>query len=455
MSANGPRDSNHVDDEIDRQPEIPAISLRQIDFSHNPPLRRVRPGNDLMSPREALHRTRHSLCPGIWVPSTRVKADTLQKCPVSFYDLPADIHIAIAEQCKFGDLPNFCRVARRIHKSCVHLLYRDVDLSVHNRGIVTIQHDGEEKQIWSDNSACTIHNEVLAHKQIIFLETLIRLPEYGVHVHNLSWSLQLFQHDPKGRSRLATSWTEDPARTLLKIFGVFRNLTNLRHVDVAWLNEPHQIYAAPVSGTRPKSLFSSVTSICLVGAMARPLAVLILQSVSLANLQHLTFSNLQECGEPPRPFDPHQTLMLRVQSAKPAPKLPEAMLGLLKQLTGKCTSLRTLTLRKVAKAVVHSYDDTFFKKDVYVYEEWAEFIRSVAPTLRELTFEQGPPAFLHAPIDADTCRHHAVLWEGVQPAVASQIQAEQDLAKASGEWPTQSGGTFRAMDMLFSQTILR
>lgn len=451
MSANGPRDSSPVKDGFKPLPVIPAISLRQMDFLHNPPLRQTRPGTDLMSSREAQQCVHF----GEWKPSTRQTVDALQKRLISFHDLPADIHIAIAEQCKFRDLPSLCRIARRIHKACVHILYRDVDLSVHNRGIVTIQHDGEAKQIWSDNSACTIDNEVLEHKQITFLETLTRLPEYGVHVHNLSWSLQLFHHDIQAHSHPAPSWTEDPARALLKIFGVFRTLTNLRHVDVAWVNEPHQVYANAVKATRPKSLFSSVTSICLVGAMARPLAVLILKSVSLANLQHLTFSNLQECGEPPRPFDPNSSLTLRVHSAMPVRKIPQAMIGLLTQLTGKCTNLRTLTLRKVGKAATHSFDDTFFKQDVAVYEEWAAFIRSVAPTLQELTFEQGPPAFLHAPTDTNTCRPHAIGWEGIQPAVARLIQAEHDTAKASGEWPAQSGGAFRAMDLLFSRTILR
>lgn len=76
---------------------------------------------------------------------------------VSFSDLPGDIHVTIAEHCERGDLPNLCSITKWMHKSCAHVLYCNIDLSLHNRGVVTVhdQDDDEMKQMWSDNSACS------------------------------------------------------------------------------------------------------------------------------------------------------------------------------------------------------------------------------------------------------------------------------------------------------------
>lgn len=385
---------------------------------------------------------------------TSTQASSINQRLLPFSELPADVHIAIAEQCEVRHLPVFCSIMKRIHKSCIHVLYRDVDLSVHNRGIVTVRHDDEDKQMWSDNSACTIHNKGLEHKQITFLQTLTSRPEYGVYVHKLSWSLQLLNYAARNHLDPVLAGTEGSALTFRQIFHVLQLLTNVRAIDIAWISEPHQIYANKASSFLPPSLFSSATSVCLVGVMGRPLASLIPKSIPASNLQHLVLSTLQECGEPQRPFDFNSSSELRIRVSKPARKNPGAMLGLLASLAGRCTNLKTLTLRKVAKASKHSFDDTFFKHDAAVYEEMAAFIVSVAPTLEKLTFEQGPLAFLQSPVDPDVCRDHAVMWEGVQSGLARQIQDEQDAAKAMSEWPPRSGGTYRPMDSAFARTII-
>ena len=366
---------------------------------------------------------------------------------MSFSNLPEDIHVAIAEHCDRSDLPNLCSVTKWMHKYCAHVLYRNVDLSLHNRGILTVhdQDEDELKQIWSDNSACNLLGEELEQRQMIFLETLARHPEYGVHVHKLSWSIQMLENIALDHPQLELpSWTENPARTLQHIWEVWQLLTNIRAIDIAWLNKPHRLYAYKTS--LPSYLFPSATSISLVGVMARPFPVLIFKSISPSNLRHLTMSNLQVCVEAPVPTDFQVQLPAVRRTGEPTPSL-------LGTLTGHCTSLRTFTLRTVASAASHLFNATFFGKSLY--SEYAAFLRSVAPTLEKFTFEQGPPAFLHDPTNPHVCKQHATMWEGELPGLAQQIQAEQDAAKAKGEWGARSGGTFRDMDRNFGGTVLK
>ena len=148
-------------------------------------------------------------------PCTSVDIAMSDKPSKGFGELPADALIAIAEQCDTDDLARLCSVAKGVHNWITHVLYRTVDLSVHNRGIFNVNHDGDAKQVWSDNSACTIHNEELKRRQITFLQTLIDHPEYGVYIQNLSYSIQQVY---KG----------DPAGTIRTICEVFSMLTNVR-----------------------------------------------------------------------------------------------------------------------------------------------------------------------------------------------------------------------------------
>ena len=370
-----------------------------------------------------------------------------RKFDMSFSDLPGDIHVTIAEHCERGDLPNLCSITKWMHKSCAHVLYCNVDLSLHNRGIVTIHDldDDEIKQIWSDNSACNSLEEDLRHRQMIFLEALTRRPEYAVHIHKLSWSIQMLENIAVDRDKQELpSWTENPAGILQHIWKVLQLLTNVREIDIAWLNEPHRVYAYKPS--LPSYLFPSATSVSLVGVMARPFPALILKSISLSNLQHLTMSNLQDCIEASHPTNSQVFLA-------PVGRTAETTLGLLSTLTGHCTSLRSFTLRTVAPAASHPFDATFFANSRYT--DYAAFIRSVAPTLENLTFEQGPPAFLYDPTNPHVCKLHATMWEGLAPGLAQQIQAEQDAARAEGGWWASSGGTFREMDRLFGRIILK
>ncbi|KAL8793107.1 MAG: hypothetical protein Q9195_004313 [Heterodermia aff. obscurata] len=374
-------------------------------------------------------------------------ASKTAKYGVSFYDLPQELHNIIAKHCDPEDLLNLSGITKWMRKFCAPLLYRNVDLSLHNRGIVTVndQVENEIKRMWSDNSACTyledrLEHREMEHRQMIFLETLTRHPEYGVYVHKFSWSIQVPETIRLNRfTQKLPSWAKDPVEILQHIWKVFQLLTNVREIDIAWLHESHRFCAYEFS--LPLSLFPSATSVSLVGVMPRPFPALILKYISPSNLRHLTLSNLQDC--------PGSQLSLSALVGRQ----PTRTRSFLNTLTGHCTSLRTFTLRTVAPAVSHSWDAVLSANSLYT--DYAAFIRSVAPTLEKITFEQGPPAFMHCPVDTDACKFHATRWESVSIAEAQQIQAEQNAARAEGKWGARSGGTFRKMDKLFGETVLK
>ena len=445
MSSNNPIDSN-VPDLLSSTGDLPEKDdLSHQSLSVKKPMNhqiKVSAQQGQLLP-EVGKASKHS-CPKVNHTSNTLKT---AKHGVSFSDLPGDIYVAIAEHCDRGNLPNLCSTTKSVHKSCAHVLYCNVDLSLHNRGIVTIhdQDDDELKQIWSDNSACYILDEGLAHRQTIFLEALTRHPEYGVYVHKLSWSIQMLKIvAPDHFQQELLSRIENRALILQHVCKVWQLLTNVREIDIAWLNEPHRLYADQIS--LPSDLFPSATSVSLVGVMARPIPALIFKSVSLSNLQHLTMSNVQDCIEAPHPTNSQIYLVLIGGTA-------ETKLSLLSTITGHCTSLRTFTLRTVAPATSHPFDATFFRKSLY--SDYVAFIRSVAPTLEKFTFEQGPPAFSYDPTNPDACKQHAIMWDGVSTGLQQQIKAEQDAAKAEGGWWARSGGTFREMDRMFGATVLK
>lgn len=68
---------------------------------------------------------------------------------------------------------------------------------------------------------------------------------------------------------------------------------------------------------------------------------------------------------------------------------PGPMQNLLGALAGKCTSLKSLCLRKAGARDQFDFDPASTHKERDVYAEWALFLASVQPTLESLALEQG------------------------------------------------------------------
>lgn len=188
-------------------------------------------------------------------------------------------------------------------------------------------------------------------------------------------------------------------------------MTNVRTLDLAYLSGDN---GHPLASRYPNALFPRATSIRLSGMMQYALAASIL-AANPAKLENLVWDNVQQprnsqflCDQAiaiDRPLYQTQIWALwnnhhnywRSESeyfAEPGP-----MHNLLGFLAGRCTSLKSLTLRKTAEVGRRfssdrsEFEQVFSWLDEDIYREFAVFIEAQKGTLQRLEFEQGPRDF--------------------------------------------------------------
>ena len=373
-----------------------------------------------------------------------------------FSDELFDILLAF---CDTPELLAISRTCKALHNKAVPLLYRKVDISAHNQGLLQFTHtNGSHYYGWADEFRPRFELAPLARSQQSFLSAILKHPEIGKHVHEFSWTVRS-NWDPNGYQPNTMIYKAVPPDT--RMWEAFQLLNNVKTLDLAYL---HENFDRTYLREPPNSLFATATNIRLSGVMYRQVVNSILHSVDLPKLERLAIDNLQDPGHigpvypyiaPGRNFDA-QDLNQRTESEELT--FPGPMRGVLPLLHGRCTALHTFLYRKPG---LYQYGTTFSKSaDEKCYEEFAAFIVSVKPTLRCLTFEQGtppPPGWpgqgvtrqRDRPLDAYFIRHAfpALMsgdwpnlqkvqilgvgsWKGV-PAITKKMK--RDLQKALGE----------------------
>lgn len=277
-----------------------------------------------------------------------------------FSTLPVEIQVSIAEHCKKKDLVNLCLTSKLVNERCLHVLYRNVYLRIdRNMGTVT---EARDQMLDAVN------------KQKRFVRTILSHPEYGKHVRSLKDMLYIPISDDSFSLGLDVSDEE--------YWRVMQLLTHVQIVDVGSRNRFATCTMVPTNEL-PNSLFQSATSIRLLGHMQYGLAKSILNSVNPAVLKHLhlDFVRDKNVGQSQGQYLPGNTYedgrLLAVGATS----------GLLTTLTGRCTALRTLGLRRVGQ--VQNGPGWSVAAEEVSYIEWASFIRSVQGTLENFTFEQA------------------------------------------------------------------
>lgn len=383
--------------------------------------------------------------------------------PGSFGGLPAELHLMIMEYFDKPDLAALSRVSKGYNSICRPIIFRNVDLSIHNRGKVSCTFSRYPLIKWdepSDSLQCNNVPPNLQKRQEAFLSALIENPSLAQHVDTFSWTLLLLDSNRRDHLRIDPFAIDkkvplNPKSPFNEIWNVFASLTSVRTLNLAWLSRH---LAMPLIHSIPPVLFPAATSVRLVGVMPYALAA----SILLANPQallHLDFDNLQQSGIIPsthidklpdnldetnaladtldqtsmrrrvprtkkRPADPipnptpsliiippHRQTRQSWNNLVPFPNspwneskyfnAPGPMQNLLGALAGKCTSLKTLHLRKVGARDRFDFDPASHRKEPDIYAEWAIFLASVKPTLESLTVEQGerllPRAYVAQP----------------------------------------------------------
>lgn len=241
----------------------------------------------------------------------------------AFSTLPVEIHVIIAEFCGNNELFNFCLTSKWVNERCWPILYRHVDLRfgetcLHN--FLDIKHPGALK--------------ALLKRQQQFVYTLLSHPEYDKHVQSLKGELcipSLNDYSSLGKDRYSDR----------RLCRAMRSLTHVQSVDIASIDSSGSPMSVP-KWEFPKDLFQPARSVTLVGPMQYGLAKSILNAINPATLKYLCLDLVQDYEVENsqgriRPGDvgaDGQIIALGVMS------------DLLTTLTGRCTGLRTLILRR-------------------------------------------------------------------------------------------------------------
>ncbi|MCJ1368683.1 hypothetical protein MMC16_007828 [Acarospora aff. strigata] len=300
--------------------------------------------------------------------------------------LPQDIFLEILDICAAhkGALYNLSLTSKSIQNACLPPLYRNVDLSTHNRGRLVEFEDELVRELWADADGDYVPDDARL-RQYSFLRTLTAHPEYGAFVRSFTWTLV---------------WTRSPYLTSklkdieFSIWNVFSSLTNVQDLDLASL---HYNDVEPFVRQNPPRLFFSAVRVRLLGWMNYGLATSILYSIDPSKLEHLALDNLQDEGQyldgSPMRFDDAERLLDRVETINPdgsrAFMFPGPMRHLLKPLEGRCTALKYLLLRKAGQEWSRMMGGWSPEADEAVYREWASFLCSVKSTLEVFVFEQS------------------------------------------------------------------
>lgn len=300
---------------------------------------------------------------------------------ITFSNLPAEIQVSIAKYCGNNHLINLCLTSKQVNQTCLHVLYRHVDLHFDPPDVRDLNRQESPQSLDARK------------RQQQFVYTLLRHPEYGMHVRSITGSLFVLSISKYH------NWEETVSDEEL-----WRAMQSLKHVQRVEVGSRGGIANPMMVPTKqfPTSLFHSATSVRLVGHMQYGLAKAILHAINPATLEHLCLDMVED---------------YKLGRFHPGYVSGEIS-GLLTTLTGRCRVLRTLMLRREGRLSderrwhasledptnlikdPNMEENAWFEKvptaeEKASYFEWPSFIRSVQGTLEEFTFEQGAKSTYH------------------------------------------------------------
>lgn len=167
----------------------------------------------------------------------------------------------------------------------------------------------------------------------------------------------------------------------------------------------------------PGGFYVDATALALAGQLDSTASIVILRALTYSSLVYLCLDTVQDVAKMyPRPAARSRDWDLRQRTVAdvnihpegfPSVYHPGAMRKPLSEVTGRCTALRSLTLKRTGVGFLPQIDGYPINEvEEQFYEAAAAFLLSVKPTLRYLHFDQGlgpwaPPEFLeeakHAP----------------------------------------------------------
>lgn len=395
---------------VRKPPFILYSCLNPIQCLHKPKYpRQLSKSNQALLTRVTLQLRSDSVRPAWRLSKALTK---IVMATTTFSALPAEIHGNIAKHCQNNDLINLCLTAKWVKERCLGVLYRTVDLERHPSGLNTL-HGQEYLQMFDSFT-----------RQQQFVCTMRSHPEYGRYVRYLKGAL--ITVDSGFFRTLEKNKIPDE-----DLWNAMRSLTHVRRVDIGIKVGCAYLLTVP-SMHIPSVLFQSATSVSLVGQMQYSLAKSILNSINSAQLIYLRLDMIQD-----------RKMGIFQEGFRPGQRAEEgrivangAMTGLLGRLTGRCTGLRFLILRRIGQA--QAGPEWHAHAEQLSYLEWALFIRSVKGTVEKLMFEQAEVALTIDPGPFSSA-----------PGPFSNTPGPFSTAAPSGNGPLP----FRIMDERFKRLV--
>lgn len=261
----------------------------------------------------------------------------------TFSTLPPEIHDEITKHCENNDIISLCCTSKWANELYLPVLYRHVDLR--------LVADRRYHQLW--------HKRKLQQK---FVHTLLSHPGYGSYIRSFKGLVCI-------RSRDGSSDNHQNRISDEELWRAMKLLTHVQSVNVC----SESVYADIMMESRqfPTDLFRCATSVTLAGLMSYILAKSILDAINPAMLKYLCLDHVQECGT----AKVHYTYMPGDKGEDGRIIAYGAISGLLTTLTGQCTALCTLILRRIGQRGEGC--GWHAAAEEASYNEWASFIRSV------------------------------------------------------------------------------
>lgn len=293
----------------------------------------------------------------------------------TFSMLPAEIHASIAEHCEKWDLVNLCKTSKWLNERCSRVLYRHVDLRFSRNRIH--KKPSRHLLLYRSENIEGYYKCYDINKQRQFIRTLLTNLEYGKHVRSLKGSLAIpsLNNTPHiGRDKISDE----------QFWCTMLSLTHVQSLEIGSINSFANRIMAPTKQF-PSSLFQSTTSVRLAGHMQYGLAKTILTAINPTTLEHLCLDMVQDhkIGHFHRDYVPgdrgEDGQMIAVGATS----------GLLRTMTGRCTALRTLILRRIGQIQRDDVRGWHTAAEEASYTEWTSFIRSVQGTVENFKFDQA------------------------------------------------------------------
>ncbi|KAF4626443.1 hypothetical protein G7Y89_g11717 [Cudoniella acicularis] len=307
--------------------------------------------------------------------------------PNPFERVVDELWISILEHLPKSSLLRVSRASRRFRDLSVPLLYRNVDLSLHDHEPYAVVYGNySPSEPFRGHGPSKDDFRRTLQKQCRFNLQLLRKPEYGAYVRSFKWTLGL-ENNHSPQNILLPSWIEggrfqwDPKR----VYKIFNLLDHVLSIDIGGTSTRY--YHFPDVGP----LFPRAREIRLRGNMDYKLAWDILHGEDKASIVSLSLHDLHPEDYPASELD--------------ALTGPANMGRLLKipSLQHRCQNIRSLFLCKLGRQHALQNDSGVLSHDEEVYHEWAQFISAVKPAKLVLAHSGLPDAPWNGRPSLPTC----------------------------------------------------